>query len=273
MRRVKVPRASVVLDIYEGCQRAVDESVLITRKNTRDKEFHFQDWFQRRLADRAIKFDPPARNSYPDFRLVEEAVGFETKGLEYPGRQADFDCNSQVPSGFHNGRDVYYVFGRYPQTQERSYAVHDLVLCHGDLLNATRDYEHRNKSFRGFGSYGDILVRDRKMYVAPTPFSLLVGVERQTTLILPHGDATDDRFVLVGEFERVEVNKVVAGYSFDMTSNSLSLTYADNPSKGTRHKFRAYRLKGSPHTNVALRPNDSEQPESSDADIDGTDQS
>jgi|SRR5829696_8936912 len=27
----------------------------------------------------------------------------------------------------------------------------------------------------GFGSYGDILVRDRKMYVAPTPFALAEG--------------------------------------------------------------------------------------------------
>lgn len=34
------------------------------------------------------------------------------------------------------------------------------------------------------GSYGDILLRDRKMYVAPTPFGLLSGVERQITLYI-----------------------------------------------------------------------------------------
>jgi hypothetical protein len=49
------------------------------------------------------------------------------------------------------------------------YPVLDLMLCHGSFLNADISYEHKNKSFRGFGSYGDILVRDRKMYVAPTP--------------------------------------------------------------------------------------------------------
>jgi hypothetical protein len=46
-------------------------------------------------------------------------------------------------------------------------------------------YEHKNKSFRGFGSYGDILVRDRKMYVAPTPFALAEGTAHRRTLILP----------------------------------------------------------------------------------------
>ena len=42
----------------------------------------------------------------------------------------------------------------------------DLVVCHGDFLNADHDYVHKNKSVKGFGSYGDIMIRDRKMYVA-----------------------------------------------------------------------------------------------------------
>ena len=43
------------------------------------------------------------------------------------------------------------------------------------FLNADNSYVHKNKSFRSFGSYGDILVRNRKMYVAPTPFALADG--------------------------------------------------------------------------------------------------
>jgi hypothetical protein len=39
----------------------------------------------------------------------------------------------------------------------------DLVLCRGDFLNADHNYVHKNKSIRGFGSYGDIMIRDRKM--------------------------------------------------------------------------------------------------------------
>ena len=52
--------------------------------------------------------------SYPDFRLVASTDGFEVKGLAYPGREANYDCNSQVPSGSHNGRTIFYIFGRYP---------------------------------------------------------------------------------------------------------------------------------------------------------------
>ncbi len=41
-------------------------------------------------------------------------MGYEVKGLGWPGREANYDCNSQVPRGIHNGRTIYYVFGRYP---------------------------------------------------------------------------------------------------------------------------------------------------------------
>ncbi len=54
------------------------------------------------------------RNAYPDFRLVHAPLGFELKGLQFPGRVATYDSNSQIPCGYHNGRDIIYVFGRYP---------------------------------------------------------------------------------------------------------------------------------------------------------------
>jgi hypothetical protein len=141
-----------VLDVFAECNKAVVQGVLIERATRSDKEFHFQNWFSKRLATLGLHYDPPARNSYPDFRLVAHTVGFELKALEFPGRIADFDCNSQVPSGLHNGRTIYYVFGRYPKSKENTYPVLDLVICHGDFLNARRDYIHENKSFRGFGS-------------------------------------------------------------------------------------------------------------------------
>jgi hypothetical protein len=182
-----------VLDVFVECNKAVVVGTQIVRASRRDKEFHFQNWFVRFLKALRLNYDPPKRNSYPDFRLVATTEGFELKGLEYPGRIADFDCNSQVCTGFHNGRTIYYVFGRYPKSKEKKYPVLDLVICHGNFLNARHDYIHKNKSFRGFGSYGDILVRDRKMYVAPTPFGLLDGIERQVTLILLADEKVDDR--------------------------------------------------------------------------------
>ncbi len=150
------------------------------------KYFHFQNWFQDRLKETDYNFEIGGRNSYPDFRIVEETDGYEVKGLAYPGRDASFDSNSQVPTGFHNGRHIFYVFGRYPKIPDgNKYPVLDFVLCHGDFLNADHNYVHKNKSVKGFGSYGDILIRDRKMYVVPTPFHVADGLAHQQTLILP----------------------------------------------------------------------------------------
>ena len=200
-----------------------------------------------------MNYDAPRRNTYPDFRLVASTVGFELKGLEFPGRVADFDCNSQVCTGFHNGRAIYYVFGRYPKSKESTYPVLDLVVCHGNFLNARHDYIHKNRSFRGFGSYGDILVRDRKMYVAPTPFGLLDGIDRQVTLKLLAGEKVDTRFRLVGEIERTETQKVVTKYTFDLKTNDLTTAEGDNPTAGTVHQFRAYRLKTAPQSKVKMK--------------------
>lgn len=243
-----------VLDVFCACNQAVIEGVAIQRASRSDKEFHFQNWFVSRLAALGLNYDAPRRNSYPDFRLVASTVGFELKGLEFPGRWASFDCNSQVCTGFHNGRTIYYVFGRYPKSREDTYPVLDLVVCHGNFLNARHDYIHENKSFRGFGSYGDILVRDRKMYVAPTPFGLLDGIDRQVTLILLAGEKADSRFQPVGEIERVETQKVITTYTFDLKTNELTTSAEDNPTAGRVHRFRAYRVKGAPETEVRQKP-------------------
>jgi hypothetical protein len=242
-----------VLDIFAECHEAVVQGVPIKRASRSDKEFHFQNWFVRTLKSLRLNYDPPKRNTYPDFRLVASPVGFELKGLEFPGRWADFDCNSQVCSGFHNGRSIYYVFGRYPKSKEKTYPVLDFVICHGNFLNARHDYIHKNKSFRGFGSYGDILVRDRKMYVAPTPFGLLDGIDRQVTLLLLADEEVDERFRFVGEVERVETQKMVTKYTFDLQTNELTTSEVDNPGAGTIHRFRAYRLKDAPTSEVKMK--------------------
>ena len=155
--------------------------------------------------------------------------GYEVKGLQWPGREAGYDSNSRVPTGMHNGRTTYYVFGRYPaNADDPEYPVIDLVLCHSDFLNADHTYVHENKSFRGFGSYGDLLVRDRKMYVAPTPFALTSGTTGQATLIAPGELALDGRLEQVGELVRIETD-------------------------GKQHRFAAYRLKGMGSGTVSMK--------------------
>jgi hypothetical protein len=201
-----------------------------------------------------LNFDSPGRNSYPDFRLVHDAEGFELKGLAYPGREADYDCNSQIPHGVYRGRQIIYGFGRYPaRPKGNQYPVFDLVLCHGSFLNADEDYVHKNKSIRGLGSYGDILLRDRKMYVAPTPYGLLDGVERQSTLVLPNSWPHNDNLVKMGEIVRREADRVMCGYQFDLTANELEATRRSNPNAGQEHRFTAYRQIQSPGPTVQLK--------------------
>lgn len=233
--------------IYLECERARAEGDLIARVSASDKEYHFQNWVQIRFGACNLNFDEPGRNTYPDFRLVDHPEGYEVKGLAWPGREADYDSNSQVPTGKHNGRTVFYVFGRYPSnvTGVDEYPVTDLVICHGSFLNADSNYIHKNKSFRGFGSYGDILVRDRKMYVVPTPFALTDGTAGLSTLIVPGDFAPkSDALVKVGEFERVEVDEVVSSYEFNLETNALIRHMTPNPSAGAVHRFSAYRSRG-----------------------------
>jgi hypothetical protein len=182
-----MPSDSTVLKVFSRCISAMRNGNLIRRESRQDKEFHFQNWFLARLKETGFHHEMGGRNSYPDFRMVRVTEGYEVKGLAYPGREVTYDSNSQVPSGSHNGRTIFYVFGRYPATPDGdTYPVLDLVICHGDFLNADHEYTHKNRSVKGFGSYGDIMIRDRKMYVAPTPFALVSGVAHLHTLVLPH---------------------------------------------------------------------------------------
>jgi hypothetical protein len=240
--------------IFVECVRAIKDGELIQSVSAKDKEFHFQNWFQDRLLRLGLNFDAPGRNTYPDFRLVNEPEGYEIKGLAWPGRERDYDANSQVPSGNHNGRAIFYVFGRYPAASagEREYPVVDLVICHGDFLNADHNYVHKNKSIKGFGSYGDIMIRDRKMYVAPTPFALTQGTTGVQTLILPDAFPTDNRFEEVGRLTRVECANLVVGYKFDLRINVLEAEIVPNPNAGTEHRFIAYRIRGQGGGSVSM---------------------
>lgn len=80
---------SAVEQVFLGCERARVKGDLIQRVSASDKEYHFQNWVQARLEACSIAYDEPGRNTYPDFRLVNHPEGYEVKGLEFPGREAD----------------------------------------------------------------------------------------------------------------------------------------------------------------------------------------
>jgi hypothetical protein len=248
-------------DIFEECVKAIQAGDLIESESEQDKEFHFQNWFRSRLENLGVKFDAPGRNSFPDFRLVNLAEGYEVKGLKWPGRESTYDSNSQVPTGLHNGRDIYYAFGRYPAdlrsfptnaTGRRQYPVVDLVICHGDFLNADHNYAHKNRNVKSFGSYGDMMIRDRKMYVAPTPFAMTEGTTGLRTLIVPAQLGPDSRFQEVGRLTRVEASTLLVGYTFNLRTNELRYERVTNPTAGAEHRFVAYRLAGESPKPVAM---------------------
>jgi hypothetical protein len=120
-------------------------------------------------------------------------------------------------------------------------------------LNADHEYVHENKSVKGFGSYGDILIRDRKMYVVPTPFRLVEGLAHHQTLILPATARAARQFVKVGELSRQESNELIVGYGFNLQTNSLRPKSVANPSAGRKHHFCVWRFKGSPSETVSMR--------------------
>lgn len=245
-----------VFEVFACCVEAITQGILINQVSTTDKEFHFQNWFESRLRGIGVLFDKSGRNSYPDFTLVKFTEGYEIKGLAWPGRESTYDCNSQVPTGYHNGREVFYVFGRYPKAEDggKEYPVIDLVICHGDFLNADHEYVHKNKSVKGFGSYGDIMIRDRKMYVAPTPFAVAQGLTGTRTLLVPKSWEPSKGFKRVGEIVRVESTNLVVGYEFDLKTNSLSPKTVPNPAAGKNHGFVAYRIESDSNKAVSLNP-------------------
>lgn len=233
-----------VFDLFDECCRAIAEQELIERPSRTDKEFHFQNWVKARLEALGVAPQQRGRNTYPDF-VLPNGEGYEVKGLEFPGRYSDFDSNSQPPTGSHGGWEpIFYVFGRYPKGGGESYGVTDLVICHGDFLNAMHDYVHKNRSVKGFGRYGDIFIRDRKMYRVPTPYALAEGVEGRHTVIVPTGRRPPEHLVQVGDLERHEAERMLVSYAFDLRTNEIDADYVDNPRSGQVHKFAAYRQRG-----------------------------
>lgn len=258
---------TTVFDFFRSCTQATHNGKMIRRESRQDKEFHFQHWVRDRINETSYLFEEGGRNTYPDFRIVHLAEGYEVKGLAYPGRWLNYDSNSQVPTGFHNGRVIYYVFGRYPKQPDGDfYPVLDLVICHGDFLNADHEYVHENKAVRGFGSYGDIMIRDRKMYVAPTPYGLLDGVAHHQTLIIPSHITVPTGFKEVGSIIRTEVEEIVVKYAFDLRKNELGTERIHNPNAGREHEFSALRLVNGLNTSVSLRTNATED-DSDDGDL------
>jgi hypothetical protein len=220
-----------------------DTDVPVTFRSASDKEYGFQDWVRDRLIATGLGFQESGRNGYPDLKLTDTLDGFEVKSLAHPGRIETMDTNSRPPGGFHDGREIYYVFGRYIRDPVNSLTgkVRDLVLYHGDLVDPSRDYEHKNRSFKTFGRYGDIMIRDRKMYVPKTAQGILSGLDDEFTLVLPASTGELPGLSIINTIVRREVRELVLRYEFHFASNSLTTETTPNPTADREHIFNVYR--------------------------------
>jgi hypothetical protein len=97
------------------------------------------------------------------------------------------------------------------------------------------------------------MIRDRKMYVAPTPFGLLCGVAHLQTLILPEDAAVPEGFKQTGRLIRTEADRLIVGYKFDLRRNVLTPKRIPNPSAGREHVFVALRLDDGSDQRVLMR--------------------
>jgi hypothetical protein len=233
-----------------------DIEVPVAFRSASDKEYGFQDWVLDRLIATGLAFQESGRNGYPDLKLTDTPDGFEVKSLAHPGRIETMDTNSRPPGGFHDGREIYYVFGRYLRDPPKSLSgeVRDFVLYHGDLVDPSRDYVHKNRSFKTFGRYGDVMIRDRKMYVPKTAQGILSGLDDEFTLVLPASTGELPGLSIVNTIVRCEVGELVLSYEFDFASNSLTTKTMPNPTAGREHSFNIYRPAWRKGTPVELRP-------------------
>jgi hypothetical protein len=234
---------SSVWNILSQCETAVANK-LTTFRSSNDKEFHFQNWVYDRILDAGYTSSAVGRNTYPDFPIDNELEAYEVKGITAGSREKDFDSNSALPSGEHAGKRVYYVFGRYENVVQGAETprVLDLVLVDGAFINVGSPFIASNKSLRVLGSFGDILLRDRKMYAPYTPYKWLTGLRDSVTLITRAGEKPSiAEYHEVGRFERVESEKVLVGYRADLRANTLIGEFEDNPNGGKSHEFVAYR--------------------------------
>lgn len=97
------------------------------------------------------------------------------------------------------------------------------------------------------------------MYVAPTPYGTLSGVDGQITLIIPNRHPVDPRLQQVGELTRTETDRLVVGYSFDLRTNELTPRYEANPLAGQTHTFVAYRVKGFDDPEVKIKDHENQE--------------
>lgn len=214
------------VNIFLAAHQAVAAATHMKPRSKNDKEYFPQDWFADRVKSLNLPYEPQGRNSYPDFWVGNAATapaeGYEIKSLSFskgkPARK-DYDCNSSIPSGTKDGKDVFLVFFLYTGSGADPRPVQSLCIAHGNLINADHEVAaaHVNEAIKGFGSYGEGFIRNRKMYVFAHPLTIDPSGLGRCRLIVPsewkvsHGDLRK-----VGTLNRTVASTSLVSYSIHL---------------------------------------------------------
>ena len=239
------------VNIFLAASEAVRQGIDMLPQSRNDKEYFAQNWFIDRLASIDLPYSQQGRNSYPDFWVGDEGnsplEGYEVKSLSFangkPARK-DFDSNSTIPSGRKQDRDVFLVFFLYTGKGRSLRTVHSLNIAHTDVINADHALaaRHANEAIRGFGSYGDGFIRNRKMYVFPHLFSIDPDAIGRCRLVVPaEWNVQHEGLTRAGTIERTVSAKTISGYAIDLRhQGQAEVKSASNPAAGTLRSFDVF---------------------------------
>jgi hypothetical protein len=241
----------ICVEVFLAACRAIQKKIAMTPRSANDKEYFPQDWFLDRVNEIShYTCEQSGRNSYPDFWVNsrEKREGYEIKSLSFTsGRPArkDIDFNSTIPSGKKEGCDVFLVFFLYTGSGSNARDVQSFVISHGDLINADHELAdlHENHAIRGFGSYGDGFIRDRKMYVLPHPLTIYPKGIGMASLIVPSSwDVKHPNLKKVDTINRPMAEKRLKGYTIDLWGGEPSQVTENSPRANTLGAFDVFQF-------------------------------
>jgi len=231
-----------VLSLFSGLADAHAGDVVATARSKDDKEYFIQDWVAERASAAGLGVVQSGRNAYPDFWLTGRTTfGNEVKSLARKANgepaRADMDFNSTVPRPTIDGNSCVITFAVYEKSADLERRVTTVCLTDVALLNADDSLVHRNYSIAGFGSYGDGLVRNRRMYRFTTPVRIgrdfgtqenggrSIEIMDKATLILREGllaarDAHAQGLVRIGTITRTWAARRLKAYTVTLDAEA-----------------------------------------------------
>jgi len=200
--------ATNAVRIFLEMAEAAERNIPMIPRDADDKVDFPQDWFRDRLESAGLPYKQQGKNTYPDFwvgdalaeitEIAREPESYEVKSLALVRGRAcrkDIDFNSTIPSGQKGGSSAFVLFFLYTGSGADLRFVHTISLAHGDFFNCDQVIaaEHRNSSTNNFGSYGDGIIRHRKMYRFPHPIETDPTAFGRVRLTVPTAWGIQDR--------------------------------------------------------------------------------